>query len=256
MDRKTASSKRWLRMLGALGLVFVLLTAATAPAAAAQHGDDKAFVVELHADGSATVTLQLAYDLNSDAERAAFRDLKNNETLQQRAKSDFLQRMQSVAAAAENATGRNMSVHDPRIAFRMVDGGSTGIVELTVTWDGLAAVKDDTLRVTEPFASGFEPNRTFTIRGPDGYHLSSVTPKPDTRQANSATWDAGSNLSGFRVVFEPAETPTPTPTPTPTETQTPEETPTKTQQKGPGFSAFAGVIALLAAAVLATRPRR
>ncbi|MFC7175221.1 PGF-CTERM sorting domain-containing protein [Haloplanus litoreus] len=66
---------------------------------------------------------------------------------------------------------------------------------------------------------------------------------------------------------EPTETPEPTPTetatpePTPTETSTPEptatatatETPTPTEGGGPGFGAIVAVIALLAAALLATR---
>nr|WP_233255347.1 HVO_2072 family ArtA-dependent S-layer glycoprotein [Haloplanus rallus] len=66
---------------------------------------------------------------------------------------------------------------------------------------------------------------------------------------------------------EPTETPEPTPTetatpeptatatpePTPTETAEPTDTPTPTEGGGPGFGAIVAVIALLAAALLATR---
>ncbi len=51
----------------------------------------------------------------------------------------------------------------------------------------------------------------------------------------------------------PTPTPTPTATPTPTPTATPTPTPTPTSGGGPGFGAAVALVALLAAALLATR---
>lgn len=232
------------RTLGSLAAVMLLLVTASAPAAAtSQHKDDRAFVVELNEDGSATVTIQFAYNLGSDSERAAFEDLKQNETKQKEFKTEFRNRMQRVAAQAENQTGREMSVTNAKIAFETRDSGKTGVVSLSVTWKGLAATQDGSLIVTEPFASDFEPDRRFTVRGPDGYQLASAKPSPAEKKANAAIWSADADLSGFKVTFNPAKTTQPTETPTPTET------------KGPGFGVVAALIALLGAGLLARRKR-
>jgi len=224
-----------------------LLCLGAAPAAASITGATTTqqhtggFIVNLNEDGSAQITLQLAYDLESDAERAAFKDLKNNETLQQQTKQNFLARMQRVAASAENETGREMRVSDAAITFETANDSSVGLVKLSVMWTGLAATNGETLTVTEPFASGFEPERTFTVRGPDGYALDAATPEPKATQTNSTTWAPGTDLTGFEAVFTPAATATPNSTPSET-----------TAGSGPGFGFVVTVLALTgtAAAVL------
>lgn len=225
-----------------------LLCLGAAPAAASITGATTtqqhtgAFIVNLNEDGSAQITLQLAYDLESDAEQAAFKDLKNNETLQQETKQNFLTRMERVAASAENATGREMRVSDAAIAFETTTDGSVGLVSLSVTWTGLAATNGETLTITEPFASGFEPERPFTVRGPDGYALNSATPEPKATQTNSATWAPGTELTDFEAVFTPAATATPTATPSET-----------TTGGGPGFGVAVTVLALIGAAAVVLR---
>lgn len=234
---------------GLFAIVFsVLLLTAAAPATASTttKQDAGAFTVALNEDGSARVTLTLAYNLDSEEEKAAFQDLKNNETLQKQTRSEFRNRMERVAASAENETGREMAITNAAIAFETTNGGSTGLVKLSVTWKGLAATKGDRLVVTEPFASGFEPNRTFTVRGPEGYTLQSANPAPKTKSKNSAIWAAGTELTGFKVVFAPATTPTATATKTPTET---------TGGGGPGFGFTVTLLALLGAAAVAMRRR-
>lgn len=185
-------------------LVAVLLVAAAAVAPVAAHEGHEtgsSFVVDLNRDGSARVTLALTYDLETDDERTAFRTLQNDSEARADARERFRTRIASVAADASEATGRDMRVSDPAIDLSVTDNGSVGVAELSVTWTALAATNDGELVVTEPFASGFEPQGEFTLRGPDGYTLESATPSPDGRMGNALTWESGTDLSGFTVTF-------------------------------------------------------
>ncbi len=69
--------------------------------------------------------------------------------------------MQTVVDQASNETGRSMTVTDASVDVESSNG--VGAVTLSVAWENLAAVEGDQLTMTEPFASGFEPNRTFTV---------------------------------------------------------------------------------------------
>lgn len=232
---------------GAL-LVAALVVTAAVPGlvGGTQTGEEPSFVVTLDADGSAEIAVTLTFDLTTDSERAAFEELRDNETAQAEARTKFRNRMESVAAAAQNETGREMSVEAASIELTTTDGGDTGIVVLSVTWTGLAAVENGRLVVTEPFASGFEPDRTFVVNWPDGHELDSATPSPDATSDTSATWDAGTDLDGFELAVAQ---PTPAATPTPTETETPAD------GGAPGFGVGIALVALLVAAILASRRR-
>jgi PGF-CTERM protein len=165
----------------------------------------------------------------------------------------FTDRMRRTVRAAENATGREMAVTDASIAFRTE--GDTGVVEQSVTWTGLAAVEGDRLVVTEPFASGFEPDRQFRVTAPDGYDLD-ATPTPDGTSDGAATWDAGTSLDGFEVTASSPETPMATATPPGGGTATDGDTATDggtTAGSGPGFGAALAVLALLSLAALVAR---
>ena len=132
------------------------------------------------------------------------------------------------------------------------DGRFDGIVTLSVTYVGLAAVADDTLTVTEPFASGFEPDRRFVVTAPDGYAVAAATPAADTSGDARVVYDAGTHLSGFELVLEPTGTPSPTETPVKTMANTDEPSDGGTDTGGqPGFGAVAAALALVAAALVA-----
>ncbi|WP_254768697.1 DUF7345 domain-containing protein [Salinilacihabitans rarus] len=237
VDTRTArrTARTW-------GIVALVLLAAVATPAAAQTGTqaqlttdttEPAFVVALHEDGSADVTVTMTYDLTD--ENAAFESLRNNSTVQQNAAETFAERLRSVAANASEATGREMSVSDPSISLSTADGGSVGVITLQVRWHGLAAVDGDTLHVSEPFASGFTPERPFTLVEPDGYELTDATPEPADTTADGATWAAGTSLEGFSATFEPS---------------------TASTSGGdalPGFGPVAGLVAVSAGAALLAR---
>lgn len=187
------------RALGLLAVLAVLLTAVVAPSAA-QPTDpaDTTFLVVLDESGDAEVTLQLAFDVSTEQDRRALDRLRTNRTT---ILAQFHGGMAAVAAGAENETGRSMDVSDP--AMRVTAEGDRGVVELSVTWHGLAAVDGDRLRVTAPFDDGFESPGRFVIRAPEGYAVESVTPAPTDRSGTEATWAAGTRLDGFEATFLP-----------------------------------------------------
>lgn len=219
------------------------------PPAAAQSTAEPAFIVEVQADGSAEVSVRSTFDLTTDAEQEAFRTLMDDEQAKQDATNRFLDRMRSVASDAENVTGREMRVTDGAIDLQRSADNETGIVTLSVTWEGLAAVDGETLVITEPFASGFTPERPFVIVPPDGYEITTASPEPNTRDDGRASWKSGTELSGLEVEIQPAETPTPTPTESPTDAE-----PAQTDGQ-PGFGWLVALLALLGAAGLAARIR-
>ena len=229
------------RVLRVLALVAVVALAAGP--AAAQSTAEPAFIVQLEADGSATVTLRSTFDLTTDAEREAFASLEADDQAQDEAVARFLERLRAVADDAQAATGREMRVTEASVELRRTADGGTGVVTLSATWTGLAATDGDRLVVTEPFASGFAPERPFVVRAPDGYVVEAASPAPDAREETSATWGPGSDLAGLSVEVAPAATPTPTTESTETGGQ-------------PGFGPLAALAAVLAAAGLARRAAR
>ena len=193
-----------------VALVLLVTAPVAATAGTAQSTDsisslpaEPAFVVNLDADGSARVTLVTTFDLTTDSERDAFEALRMNETARERRTDQFATRMHAITTRADNTTDRDMAIHDPAIAFTTKN--DTGIVGLSVTWDGLAAQEGDRLVLWEPFASGFDIDRPFTVVAPDGYELVTATPAPTTQQQNSATWSADTAFKGFKTTFAPAE---------------------------------------------------
>lgn len=230
-----SSCNKIIRPVAVVAILTVAFVAVSGPVGATQSAPEPAVIIELQADGSATVSVRSTFDLTTEAERDAFRSLMDDEQAQQNARDRFLRRMQSVANDAENATGRAMSVVEASIDLRRSDNNETGIVTLSVTWEGLAAVEEKTLKVTEPFASGFSADRPVTLRVPEGYTFASVSPEPDDREEARVTWEAGTDLTGLAVELVPEETPT--------ETQ-----PEQTATEAPGQPGFGWLVALLAVA--------
>ena len=219
---------------------------AAAPAAA--QTDEEQFLVELDADGDADVSVTFAYDLDSDTEQAAFEELQDNETAQAELSERFENRMTAVAEDAGAATDREMSVSDASIELQR--DGDVGLVTLSLTWSNLAAVDDDQVRVTEPFASGFEPDQPFILVAPDGYEITSATPDPSSSDSESATWSAGVSLDGFEVVAEADDGETDAAT---EDDDVPDENDT---EDAVGFGVVTAVLALLAVSLFAIRRRQ
>ncbi|QAU13061.1 hypothetical protein EKH57_10200 [Halorubrum sp. BOL3-1] len=185
-----------------------------APSVAALDGSEAepaveerpSFVVALDADGDATVTLVLTYDLADDADEAAFEELRGRSG---NVTSRFDDRVTRIAERTATETGREMRVSDVRTEIESTDG--TGVVRLSASWLNLAAVDGDRLVVSEPFVSEFRPDRPFVLVAPNGYALADATVEPDATVATDeggaagAEWSPGTDLSGFSATLAPAE---------------------------------------------------
>lgn len=179
---------------------------AAAPAADAPPDDpSSALIVDLEADGDATVIVTQSFDLADDADREAFEALRNNETKRDRLERRTATRLERVADGASNETDRTMTIDGAEASFETTDDGERGRVEIAVTWRNLAAVDGEALRVDEPFASGFDPDRAFVVRPPDGYALTEATPEPATADGDRLTWTADASLEGYEVRLSPAD---------------------------------------------------
>lgn len=239
----------------AVGFVVLACFGAMTPAAATgtQETPEESFVVDLEADGSATVTVTTTFDLTDTNESDAFQELADDQQVRERFRTNFRDRMQLVASSATNTTGREMSITNATIDFRTV--GSTGVVEQSVTWSGLAAVESDTLTLTEPFTSGFAPERTYQLAVPEGYEVTSVAPQQDSQSGHTLTWEAGTDLQGFVAVVEPTDDMGESTTAQPTSemaTTTGMSTDTSSGS-GPGLGAGLAGIAVLAGTILIGR---
>lgn len=172
------------------------------------------FEVDVTDEGDARITLQLAFDLTTDADTQSFQTLKEDEEAREDVSTRFRDRLQSIANSSEQRVDRSMTVHNPGINMSTSADGTTGYVAISVDWDGLAGLASDPahLVLTEPFASGFTPSRQFTVRitAPDRFRVTSITPEPESQDNASATWAAGTTLNGFQLVFSPG-TSTPLP---------------------------------------------
>ncbi|QLG50476.1 DUF4897 domain-containing protein [Natrinema halophilum] len=189
-------------------IALLVTVSVTAPAGAKANqtseavAAEPAFGVALEADGSAHVTLATTFNLTTDGERQAFQALRQNETAREQRTERFAARMRAIATRAENETGRAMQITDAGISFR--ERNDTGVVTLSVTWDGLAAQQGDRLVLKEPFDSEFSLDRPFRVTRPDGYELASVSPEPTERSQNDAVWSGGTDFDGFEATFAPS----------------------------------------------------
>ena len=160
------------------------------------EADEPMFHVDLDADGDAIVSMVSVYDLTAETDREAFESIQADDEAQTAALERFADRLEAVAA--EITTDREMTVSEHAVDVRTTD--EQGMVTLAVTWEGLAHVDDETLVVTEPFASEFESDRTLIVTGPDGSTLESASPEPSERGESHAVWEPGVVFQEFEVV--------------------------------------------------------
>lgn len=232
------------RLIGVCLCIALVSSLAAMPAAA--QPDEEQFLVELDAEGNADVSMTFAYDLDSDDERAAFEALRENTTAQTASIERFENRVTAVADDASAATDREMSVRSADI--ELYRSGDVGGVVLSLQWTNLAALDGDRLTVTEPFASGFDPDRPFAVVLPDGYDIATTTPEPSSVDDSTVTWDAGVTLDDFELAAE-ADAGTGD---AGADDTSPDEDDT---EDAVGFGVVTAVVSLLSVAALAVRRR-
>ena len=191
--------RRGLAVLGVVALLLVSALATPVAAASDAESEEPTLHVDLEANGDATVSLVSVYDLSDPDERDAFESLREDERVQEESLERFADRLDGLAASVDEA----QSIDAESVDVHTDD--DRGIVTLSVTWSGLADLEDDTLVLTEPFASGFDPDRTLLVTAPDGSTIESTGTDTATVDETQATWEPGADLSGFEVAVSLAD---------------------------------------------------
>jgi hypothetical protein len=186
------------RTLAALAVVALLLASLVAPAGAV-HNSDRQFRVQVAADGSATVVLHQSYNLSVPAERETYEAYADNATRLAERQRTFGDRLRRAAANGSARTPRDMAIADVSSSTLRIN--DTGTVRFQARWVGLANVTETGVVVTEPFASGFDPDATLVVSGPEGYVRNVTAPGPSMAQRNSAFWNERTDLTGFVARF-------------------------------------------------------
>ncbi|WP_336136581.1 DUF7345 domain-containing protein [Natronomonas amylolytica] len=238
-------------------LAVVLLTvcclSATAGLAAGVHDEstDDTLGIELAPDGDADVVHVTTYNLSVDEERSAYNGLADNETARAEHREATLSDLQAAAATGRNGSELDMRVRNPAVETSERDG--YGYVTVTATWESLAYHNETMVVVTEPFRSGYEPDRDVTIHGPEGYRRGVVQPRPGIARLNSAVWSyEGTDFSDLYAGFEEHDDGTETTTATDAPSDGPEATTAAPDGglKGVGVFLQAVLLAVLPVAAL------
>ncbi|WP_254272799.1 DUF7345 domain-containing protein [Haloarcula marina] len=185
---------RLLAVLLAVALVLPATAAGAAFGGLAQQSVDPDVVLmtaDVEADGDAQ--WRVAYRIRLDDENAtqAFEELQADVQANRSAYTDrFGDRMARTARAAENATGRSMTVENVTVTAREETFGQTyGVITYRFRWTNFAVAENGRIEAGDALAGLFLDGETsLTIAWPDGYAAEQVTPQPDDRTNTSATW--------------------------------------------------------------------
>ncbi|MXV60668.1 DUF4897 domain-containing protein [Natronorubrum sp. JWXQ-INN-674] len=199
--------------------------------------------VALEADGDATVTLVSVYDLTDEDERDAFETLREDEKTQADLLERFSERLEGVADDVDTDADREKSVESKSVDVRTNE--DSGIVTFSAFWDELAAVEGETVVLMEPFASGFESDRSLIVTIPDGTTIESVTPEPTIHEESAVNWDGETELDGFELTASTA-----------TNDESSVDASETTTDGVPGFGPIGAIVALATLLVAISASRR
>lgn len=210
-------------------------------AAQVQEPEPGYFLVELQADGDATVEYTNHSNLSDDQERQWFESVRDDEAERETVADRRREEMRFVSDQAAERVDRELRVGE--VSVETETDGDVGVVTYRFEWENLAAAEDDRVVLTVPFSLYDEFDRELRVVAPDGYALTSVTPEPERRNETTASWPGFTELTGFEVVAEGDSG------------DGGSGSDDGTFADGAGFGASLGAGALLVAALLARRRR-
>lgn len=153
--------------------------------------DEIRIVVAVDGNGTARWEMQYWTRLDDENTTRAFEDLRRDvEENPENYTSRFRDRIERTAAAAENETGREMSVRDVsvRAETRSIPR-EYGVVTYSFTWERFAAVDGDEVRIGDAIRGFFLSDQTrMTVEWPAEYEAKTVSPDPDDSGERSVTW--------------------------------------------------------------------
>jgi hypothetical protein len=183
----------------AVALLFVVSSVAAGadpgvapqPAADAEVEYDSTLLrVDLGEGGNATWTIEYRVNLDDQNTTDAFESLQEDvRANRSEFESQFADRMNRTARAAENATDREMTIRNVSVGTSRDEIQQVGIVAYTLTWTNFAVAPEGELRAGDAI-SGFvlDDGTTLFFTWPDAYGEVDVTPEADERRNGSATW--------------------------------------------------------------------
>ncbi|MFD1571640.1 DUF7345 domain-containing protein [Halorubrum laminariae] len=171
--------------------------------------DDVLIEAAVDADGNATWEIQYRVRLATDEEEQAFADLQTDVDANTTTYTDrFRERMVATAAAAENATGREMAVTNVTVtAERRELPQSYGVLTYRFEWRNFAAVDGDRIVAGDAVDELFlDDGTSFIISWPESYRVVEATPAPAETRDVSIVWRGPTDFTAGepRVSLEPA----------------------------------------------------
>ncbi|WP_302082079.1 DUF7345 domain-containing protein [Salinibaculum rarum] len=201
-------------------MVAVLLVTAGTAGAFGQPGTEQVSVdtdstrlnVALQEDGDAQWEVVYRIRLDDENDTQAFDELRQDIQNDSTPYTDrFGQRMERIAATAENTTGREMAIQNMSVETRTQP--NYGLLVYEFSWANFAAVDDNTIRAGDAIDQFYlDAQTTLEIQWPSGYVSDSVTPAATTAGENSVVWQGERDFDAGqpRVVVVPqGETPIP-----------------------------------------------
>lgn len=153
--------------------------------------DDVLLAAELREDGTAEWRIEYRIRLDDENSTAAFDSLQQDvEANPENYTRTFSERMATTAAAAQEATGREMAIENVTVSAETKQlPREYGVVTYRFTWIGFAAVDDGQLRTGDALAGMFlDSATTLLLTWPEEYRLQSTDPAPDDQSDNSVSW--------------------------------------------------------------------
>lgn len=191
-----------MRSLAALALSAALLLLLAAAPAAAQ--DATSYEIRLQESGDAELTVETTMTLDTEEERAAFRELADDPASLDEQTSGVAREFRTIVERASNRTGRDMAVEDVRVGA--ASSGDAGVVTVRLTWTGFAATEGDALTVGDAFDPGLHlaPGESLTLSAPEGYRFRSAPAGAEEVDAG-LRWTGETDALAGTAVAEPVE---------------------------------------------------
>ncbi|MGM0372282.1 MAG: DUF7345 domain-containing protein [Halobacteriota archaeon] len=166
-----------------VGVLLALLLGVAAPAAATPTHEETTFAVEIQETGDAVWTVSTSYTLESDADRAAFDQLRS-EFEAGTGPGPSVDTFRSAADQVAAETDRDMQITSVDRSSSVTEAENvTGTLTLAFTWTNFAVVTEKQVSVESALAGGWfgdlGANQTLTIEPPSGYRVQTATPSTD-----------------------------------------------------------------------------
>ena len=191
------------RTIFVLWLVLLLLVVAGATGTAAGQQtrtiagtqlapDDVSLRIDIREDGTAEWAVEYRVLLDDENSTAAFESVRRDvEADGSEYSSEFRGRMESTAATAENATGREMAIENVSVsASRQQLPQEYGVLTYRFVWVNFAVVDGDRIRAGDALRGLFLDDETsLLVTWPEGYVVEDAAPAPDDERTRTVVWN-------------------------------------------------------------------